>query len=113
VAALALLIAIELQRDWSMDLSVLLRLHAFSALFEVSSSLHSCLIVAYAKEGGVMLDADFYYLMNALSRQIGHYGPGGCSSFWGLIERLWGVEVSFSAGYRTQPQPCPPPARCC
>ena len=41
---------------------VLLLLMVFGALFAVNSSLHSYLIVSYAKEDGVSLDVGFYYI---------------------------------------------------
>ena len=43
----------------------------FGVLFAVNSSLHSYLIVSYAKEDGVSLDVGFYYMSNALGRLVG------------------------------------------
>ncbi|KKL01901.1 MFS transporter [Rheinheimera mesophila] len=43
----------------------------FGAVFAVNSSLHSYLIVSYAKADGVSLDVGFYYMANAMGRLIG------------------------------------------
>ena len=43
----------------------------FGAVFAVNSSLHSYLIVSYAKTDGVSLDVGFYYMANAMGRLIG------------------------------------------
>lgn len=43
----------------------------FGVVFAVNSSLHSYLIVSYAKEEGASLDIGFYYMANALGRLFG------------------------------------------
>lgn len=43
----------------------------FGAVFAVNSSLHSFLIVHYARHSGVSLDVGFYYMANALGRLAG------------------------------------------
>lgn len=43
----------------------------FGAVFAVNSSLHSYLIVSYAKADSVSLDVGFYYMANAMGRLIG------------------------------------------
>ncbi|TVP88223.1 MAG: MFS transporter [Pseudomonadaceae bacterium] len=43
----------------------------FGVLFAVNSSLHSYLIVSYAKADGVSLDVGFYYMSNAMGRLLG------------------------------------------
>lgn len=43
----------------------------FGAVFAINSSLHSYLIVSYAKADGVSLDVGFYYMANAMGRLIG------------------------------------------
>lgn len=43
----------------------------FGAVFAINSSLHSYLIVHYAKEDGVSLDVGFYYMANAMGRLLG------------------------------------------
>jgi len=61
----------------------------FGALFAVNSSLHSYLIVAYAKEDGVSLDVGFYYMSNALGRLAGTVLSGWVFQEYGLAACLW------------------------
>ncbi|SDS37972.1 organoarsenical effux MFS transporter ArsJ [Pseudomonas oryzae] len=68
----------------------------FGALFAVNSSLHSYLIVSYAKEDGVSLDVGFYYMSNALGRLIGTLLSGWVFQAWGLEACLW-VSSAFVA----------------
>ena len=44
---------------------------AFGAVFAVNSSLHSYLILAFAKAGRVTMDVGFYYMSNAVGRLLG------------------------------------------
>ena len=50
---------------------LVLGLLAFGALFAINSSIHSYLIVAYAREDGASLDVGFYYMCNAAGRLVG------------------------------------------
>ncbi|GAA3703243.1 organoarsenical effux MFS transporter ArsJ [Oceanisphaera sediminis] len=43
----------------------------FGAVFAVNSSLHSYLIIRYAKRDGVSMDVGFYYMSNAMGRLMG------------------------------------------
>lgn len=61
----------------------------FGALFAVNSSLHSYLIVSYAKEDGVSLDVGFYYMSNALGRLLGTVLSGWIYQGYGLETCLW------------------------
>jgi predicted MFS family arabinose efflux permease len=61
----------------------------FGALFAINSSLHSYLIVSYAKEDGASLDVGFYYMANALGRLIGTLLSGWIYQTSGLIACLW------------------------
>jgi len=61
----------------------------FGALFAINSSLHSYLIVSYAKEDGVSLDVGFYYMSNALGRLLGTLLSGWVFQAWGLEACLW------------------------
>ncbi|MNO86071.1 hypothetical protein D3C76_774610 [compost metagenome] len=58
-------------------------------LFAVNSSLHSYLIVSYAKEDGVSLDVGFYYMSNALGRLSGTLLSGWVFQAYGLEACLW------------------------
>lgn len=61
----------------------------FGALFAVNSSLHSYLIVSYAKEDGVSLDVGFYYMSNAIGRLAGTLLSGWVYQGYGLAACLW------------------------
>jgi len=50
---------------------VIVCLFVFGAFFAINSSLHSYLIVSYARQEGVSLDIGFYYMANAIGRLIG------------------------------------------
>jgi len=64
-------------------------LMVFGVLFAVNSSLHSYLIVSYAKEDGVSLDVGFYYMSNAIGRLIGTLLSGWVYQVYGLGACLW------------------------
>ena len=71
LAALPAAIAIGLATAASPQWVLIGGLMLFGVLFAVNSSLHSYLIVSYAKEDGVSLDVGFYYMSNALGRLVG------------------------------------------
>jgi len=64
-------------------------LMVFGVLFAVNSSLHSYLIVSYAKEDGVSLDVGFYYMSNAIGRLAGTLLSGWVYQGYGLAACLW------------------------
>lgn len=68
----------------------------FGAVFAINSSLHSYLIVSYAKSDGVSLDVGFYYMANALGRLIGTLLSGWVYQVAGLEACLW-VSTGFIA----------------
>lgn len=57
--------------QWHIEIVIITGLLAFGALFAINSSVHSYLIIAYAKKESVSLDVGFYYMANALGRLIG------------------------------------------
>ncbi|WP_139304796.1 MFS transporter [Microbulbifer marinus] len=61
----------------------------FGIVFAVSSSLHSYLIVSYAREDGVSMDVGFYYMANALGRLLGTLLSGWVYQHAGLEACLW------------------------
>lgn len=71
-------------------------LAVFGVLFAVNSSLHSYLIVSYAKEDGVSLDVGFYYMSNAMGRLVGTLLSGAVFQAFGLGACLW-VSALFVA----------------
>lgn len=68
----------------------------FGAVFAINSSLHSYLIVSYAKSDGVSLDVGFYYMANALGRLLGTLLSGWVYQTAGLEACLW-VSTGFIA----------------
>ncbi|MDC6679122.1 hypothetical protein OEZ78_27015, partial [Leclercia adecarboxylata] len=82
-------IAVGLTTDASPQWVLIGGLLLFGALFAVNSSLHSYLIVSYAKEDGVSLDVGFYYMSNAMGRLIGTLLSGWVFQAYGLQACLW------------------------
>lgn len=87
------LIAYAVQVGWQPQLVIVLGLMIFGAVFAVNSSLHSYLIVSYAKGDGVSMDVGFYYMANAMGRLIGTILSGWVFQIAGLAACLW---VSFA-----------------
>ncbi|AXN31828.1 organoarsenical effux MFS transporter ArsJ [Vibrio coralliilyticus] len=86
-------IAYAVQIGWQPQLVIVVGLLIFGAVFAVNSSLHSYLIVSYAKGDGVSLDVGFYYMANAMGRLIGTVLSGWIFQVAGLAACLW---VSFA-----------------
>ncbi|WP_223531319.1 organoarsenical effux MFS transporter ArsJ [Pseudomonas sp. GL-R-19] len=89
LAGLPAAIALGLDTGLSQQVVLLGGLMVFGALFAVNSSLHSYLIVSYAKEDGVSLDVGFYYMSNAMGRLIGTVLSGWVYQVYGLGACLW------------------------
>ncbi|WP_324734207.1 organoarsenical effux MFS transporter ArsJ [Pseudomonas paeninsulae] len=89
LAGLPAAIALGLHSDLSVQWVLLGGLLVFGAVFAVNSSLHSYLIVSYAKEDGVSLDVGFYYMSNALGRLLGTLLSGWVYQAYGLQACLW------------------------
>ena len=49
---------------------------AFAVIFAINSSIHSFLVVKYAKADKVAVSVGFYYMSNALGRLMGTLGSG-------------------------------------
>ncbi len=89
LAGLPTLIVLGLLLGWPAQAVLLGGLMLFGVLFAVNSSLHSYLIVSYAKEDGVSLDVGFYYMSNALGRLVGTLLSGWVYQAHGLEACLW------------------------
>lgn len=89
LAGVPALIALGLTAGAPAQVVLLGGLMLFGVLFAVNSSLHSYLIVSYAKENGVSLDVGFYYMSNALGRLIGTLLSGWVFQAYGLQACLW------------------------
>ena len=89
LAGLPAAIAFGLDNGLSPQAVLLGGLMVFGVLFAVNSSLHSYLIVSYAKEDGVSLDVGFYYMSNAMGRLLGTVLSGWVYQTYGLGACLW------------------------
>jgi predicted MFS family arabinose efflux permease len=89
LAGLPAAIALGLNSDLLAQWVLLGGLMLFGALFAVNSSLHSYLIISYAKEDGVSLDVGFYYMSNAAGRLLGTLLSGWVYQAYGLAACLW------------------------
>lgn len=67
---------------------IILGLMLFGAVFAVNSSLHSYLIVDFAKSDGVSLDIGFYYMANAMGRLLGTILSGWLFQAQGFVSCL-------------------------
>ena len=82
-------IALTMAAGYSPQVVLIGGLLIFGVLFAVNSSLHSYLIVSYAKGDGVSLDVGFYYMSNAMGRLIGTLLSGWVYQAYGLEACLW------------------------
>jgi predicted MFS family arabinose efflux permease len=83
------LLALAVQLQWYPQLSIIIGLMIFGAVFAINSSLHSYLIVNYASADGVSLDVGFYYMANAMGRLLGTVLSGLVFQYYGLAACLW------------------------
>ncbi|WP_339842644.1 organoarsenical effux MFS transporter ArsJ [uncultured Halopseudomonas sp.] len=96
LAGLPAAIALGMDTQWPTQAVVVIGLLVFGVVFAVNSSLHSYLIVSYAKADGVSLDVGFYYMSNAMGRLIGTVLSGWVYQAYGLQACLW-VSSAFVA----------------
>ncbi|KAA1171426.1 organoarsenical effux MFS transporter ArsJ [Marinobacter salinexigens] len=82
-------IAVGLTADWSLQVVLIGGLLLFGVVFAINSSLHSYLIVSYARGDGVSLDVGFYYMSNAAGRLLGTVLSGWVYQAYGLEACLW------------------------
>ncbi len=82
-------IALGLITGVSPQVAVVGGLLLFGVLFAINSSLHSYLIVSYARGDGVSLDVGFYYMSNAAGRLLGTVLSGWVYQMYGLEACLW------------------------
>ncbi len=101
-------IATAMGLDMTQTWPLLIGLACFGVIFAINSSVHSFLIVHYARQEGVSMDVGFYYMANAAGRLLGTlisglgyqlYGMPGCLWFSGLALLL---AVILSVGLPTQ-----------
>lgn len=82
-------VALGVQWQWHEQLTIVIGLLTFGAVFAINSSLHSYLIVSYAREDGASMDVGFYYMANAMGRLIGTVLSGLMFQMGGLVICLW------------------------
>ena len=82
-------LALGVQTQWQVQTFIGVGLFVFGAIFAINSSLHSYLIISYAKEDGVSLDVGFYYMANAMGRLIGTILSGWVYQEAGFAACLW------------------------
>ncbi|MCR8921332.1 organoarsenical effux MFS transporter ArsJ [Dasania sp. GY-MA-18] len=70
------LLALALTSQIAPQTLTIIGLMLFGFLFAINSSVHSFLIVHYAKADGASLDVGFYYMANALGRLLGTLASG-------------------------------------
>lgn len=80
-----LLLAVALWQHAPIAASLMIGLGVFGILFALNSSLHSYLIVSYARADGVSLDVGFYYMANAAGRLLGTVLSGWLYQSFGLL----------------------------
>ncbi|KDE38829.1 Permease of the major facilitator superfamily [Nitrincola lacisaponensis] len=88
LAILPLLIAQGMVLPLDTTWVIVVGLMVFGAVFAVNSSLHSYLIVSYARGDGVSLDVGFYYMANAMGRLLGTVLSGWLYMAHGLVTCL-------------------------
>ncbi|MGI9277012.1 MAG: organoarsenical effux MFS transporter ArsJ [Endozoicomonas sp.] len=85
----SVLVAAGIQFQWYPQLTIVVGLLTFGAVFAINSSLHSYLIVSYSREDGASMDVGFYYMANAMGRLIGTVLSGWVFQIGGLSACLW------------------------
>lgn len=93
LAFVTIAIACALTTPLSPAIVLITGLLIFGIVFAINSSLHSYLIVSYAKEDGASMDVGFYYMANALGRLIGTLLSGWVYQTSGLIACLWASAI--------------------
>jgi predicted MFS family arabinose efflux permease len=82
------LMAAGLMSDFVPSFVILAALIPFGFVFAINSSVHSYLIVAYARSDAVSLDVGFYYMANAGGRLVGTILSGVIYQAFGLAACL-------------------------
>ncbi len=71
---------------------------AFAIIFAINSSIHSFLVVKYAKSDTVAKSVGFYYMSNAVGRLVGTLGSGFLYTYaGGQVETLGGYAAGNDA----------------
>jgi MFS family permease len=95
-ASMLLLLGLYATSDLSAN-GLTLLLGLFGLFFAINSSIHSYLIVAWARADGASLDVGFYYMSNAMGRLIGTVLSGFLYVSYGLTACLLAATVLLAA----------------
>jgi len=102
LSMVTLVLAVLMQLNIAVHITLIVGLLIFGAVFAINSSLHSFLIVSFAKDDGVSLDVGFYYMANAMGRLLGTVLSGWVFQVYGLSACLWvSVVLLLSASVTT------------
>merc|ERR1712062_652046 len=89
----------------SMTTWLIIYIFSFAFIFAVNSSIHSYLVVKYAKTQKVAISVGFYYMSNAFGRLFGTLGSGILYTYVGEdlgdyigINGITGLSACFMAG---------------
>jgi MFS family permease len=85
---LAFSLSVGFESVLTLTVVLIIGLLLFGGLFAINSSVHSYLIVSYAREDGASLDIGFYYMANALGRLLGTVLSGWIFQVYGLVPCL-------------------------
>ena len=112
LTAIPALIAIALARaTGNPGLTIVVGLAVFGAVFAMTSSIHSYLVLAYTDSESVSLNVGFYYMANAAGRLLGTLLSGWVYLKGGMEACLWCsallVALSFLSSLRLPPLPRP------
>ena len=81
-------LGLAVYQGWGMPISLLTGLGLFGVVFALNSSVHSYLIVAFARNEGTSMDVGFYYMANAMGRLLGTLLSGAIYQIAGLAACL-------------------------
>jgi MFS family permease len=95
LAATSGVMAVAIVSGVSPALMLIAGLGLFGAIFAVSSSVHSYLILAYSDGDKVAMNVGFYYMANAGGRLVGTVLSGVLYQIGGIAACLWGT-VAFA-----------------
>ena len=89
LTGLTTILALAVQMDFYVVLSIFVGLSLFGMTFAINSSVHSYLILAFTDNDEVALNVGFYYMANAWGRLIGTLLSGVMFLVGGLSACLW------------------------
>ena len=93
LSVLTALITVAVFFNYQTTVTLIAGLILFGAVFAMNSSIHSYLIVSYAKSDNVSMDVGFYYMANAMGRLIGTVLSGLLFQQYGLTACLFASTV--------------------